>query len=246
MAQGPCHHGAVVNDGRPGAIGAVILDFDGLILDTEPPSSTLGAVPIRRRGHELRLADWQHALGTLGGFDPYAHLADLLGEAPAREALLAEVQEHNHAACDAQDLLPGVKDLLDEAGGLGLGRAVASSSPRAWVLGWLGRHGIRDLFDVVCGREDVARVKPAPDLFLLAARRLGVGPPACIVFEDSPNGMRAARAAGMRCVAVPNRLTRELTLPDPDLVVESLADRSLEGLLAELASRAPRAAGAAV
>jgi HAD superfamily hydrolase (TIGR01509 family) len=236
----------VVNDGRPGAIGAVILDFDGLILDTETPIFEAWSRAYRRRGHELRLADWQHALGTHGGFDPYAHLAALLGEAPAREALLAEVQEHNHAACDAQDLLPGVKDLLDEAGVLGLGRAVASSSPRAWVEGWLGRHEVRDRFEVLCGREDVARVKPAPDLFLLAARRLAVDPAACIVFEDSPNGMRAARAAGMRCVAVPNRLTRELALPDPDLVVESLADRSLAGLLAELSSRAPRAEGAAV
>src|SRR5207244_8457090 len=94
-------------------------------------------------------------------------------------------------------LLPGVEALLVEAQGLGLGRAVASSSSRAWVLGWLARHGIGERFQVVCGRDDVAQVKPAPDLFLLAAERLGIAPAACLVFEDSPNGMRAARAAGV-------------------------------------------------
>ncbi len=98
------------------------------------------------------------------------------------------------------------------------------------------------MFDALCGREDVAQVKPAPDLFLLAAERLGVPPSACVVFEDSPNGMRAARAAGMLCVAVPNALTRELALPDPDLVVSSLAERPLAELLAHLRDAASRRA----
>ena len=83
-------------------------------------------------------------------------------------------------------------------------------------------------------REDVEHVKPAPDLFLLAAARLGVPPAACVVFEDSPNGIRAARAAGMRCVAVPNALTRALTLPGADLVVGSLAEAGLADLLCRL------------
>jgi HAD superfamily hydrolase (TIGR01509 family) len=223
------------------SVAAVILDFDGLVLDTETPIFEAWQKAYRRRGQELGLAEWQHALGTHGGFDPYAHLESLLGEATSREDLLAEVQAHNRAACDAQDLLPGVVDRLDEARRLGLGTAVASSSPRGWVETWLGRHGIRDRFDVLCGREDVARVKPAPDLFLLAAERLGVPAAACVVFEDSPNGMRAARAAGMWCVAVPNRLTRELRLPDPDLVLSSLAARTLAEIVADLVSRAARA-----
>lgn len=223
------------------SVAAVILDFDGLVLDTETPIFEAWQKAYRRRGHELGLAEWQHALGTHGGFDPYGHLESLTGEAPSREDLLAEVQAHNRAACDAQELLPGVVDRLEEARGLGLRTAVASSSPRAWVEGWLGRHGIRDRFDVLCGREDVARVKPAPDLFLLAAERLGVAPESCVVFEDSPNGMRAAQAAGMWCVAVPNRLTRELRLPDPHLVLSSLAARTLAEVVAELLSRTPRA-----
>ena len=218
----------------PAPIAAVVLDFDGLILDTETPVFEAWRAAFSGHGQELSLDEWQHSLGTNGGFDAMARLLDLTGGAVDREAVLSEVHEANRRACDAQPLLPGVEALLAEAQGLGLGRAVASSSSRAWVLGWLARHGIVERFQVVCGRDDVAQVKPAPDLFLLAAERLGMAPAACLVFEDSPNGMRAARAAGMRCVAVPNALTRQLSLPDPDLVVASLAERSLASILAEL------------
>jgi beta-phosphoglucomutase-like phosphatase (HAD superfamily) len=118
---------------------------------------------------------------------------------------------------------------------------VASSSSCGWVDGWLRRHGIRDLLQVVVGRDDVRKVKPDPELFRLAASRLGVPPPACVVFEDSPNGMRAALAAGMRCVAVPNALTRPLARPDVDLVLDSLAARPLARILEALAAPPVRA-----
>jgi len=102
------------------------------------------------------------------------------------------------------------------------------------VDGWLGRHGIRDLLDVVVARDDVRKVKPDPELFLLAAARLGVAPRACAAFEDSPNGMRAALAAGMWCVAVPNGLTRPLERPEVDLVIDSLAAMPLAAILEAL------------
>ena len=224
---------------QPSPIRAVVLDFDGLILDTETPIFEAWRAAYRRRGHDLGIDDWQHSLGTHGGFDPVAHLGRLLGRSVSREELLLEVEPSNRAACAALSLLPGVRELLLDARSAGLGTAVASSSTHVWVEGWLGRHDILSLFDVVCGREDVAQVKPAPDLFLLAASRLGVPPSACVVFEDSPNGMRAARAAGMLCVAVPNTLTRGLALPDPDLVVSSLAERPLAELIAVLGGARP-------
>jgi HAD superfamily hydrolase (TIGR01509 family) len=213
---------------------AVIFDFDGLILDTETPIFEAWRAAYRRHGHELGLERWQHSLGTSNGFDPYRHLCDLLGDAaaPEREALLLEIQDQNWAQCERQELLPGVVTVLDAAHAAGLRTAVASSSSVGWVERWLGRHGIRERFGAVCGRDDVAHVKPAPDLYLLAAQRLDVDPAACLVFEDSPNGIRAARAAGMRCVAVPNGLTGQLALPDPDLVVSSLAERPLGDMLA--------------
>jgi HAD superfamily hydrolase (TIGR01509 family) len=220
-------------------VAAVILDFDGLILDTETPIFEAWREAYRGRGHVLSMDDWQHSLGTNGGFDPLARLVELAGEGLDGEAVEREVQEANRRACEALSLLPGVEALLLEAERLGLRRAVASSSSRAWVEGWLTRHGIRGRVEVVCARDDVARVKPAPDLFLLAAERLALPPAACLVFEDSPNGMRAARAAGMRCVAVPNGLTRQLRLPDPDLVLGSLAERPLRAILDELCACPP-------
>jgi beta-phosphoglucomutase-like phosphatase (HAD superfamily) len=143
--------------------------------------------------------------------------------------------------CDALPLLPGVLALLHDARDLGLARACASSSSSGWVEGWLTRHGIRELFDAIATRDHVTRVKPDPELFLLAAARLGVPAEACVVFEDSANGMRAALAAGMRCVAVPNALTRRIERPAVDLVVSSLAERPLAEILRALAEAEPAA-----
>jgi len=218
----------------PLRVAAVILDFDGLIVDTESPIFEAWFEAYRRRGHELTLDDWQHALGTHGGFDPLANLDALLGGSLDHDSVLAEVKAATAEGCDGKPLMPGVETLLRDAKALGLGRAVASSSSCGWVTGWLERHGIRELLDAVVARDDVTRVKPDPELFLLAAKRLRVPPGACVVFEDSPNGMRAALAAGMRCVAVPNALTAPLERPEVDLVVDSLAERSLADVLGEL------------
>jgi HAD superfamily hydrolase (TIGR01509 family) len=222
-----------VNDSKLRA-AALIFDFDGLILDTETPILEAWQAAYREHGCELQMDQWQHALGTANGFDPFGDLCQRTGRALVREELLARITERNWAHCERQPLLPGVVDMLDQAGHLGLHTAVASSSSVAWLERWLGKHAIRDRFETLCGRDDVAHVKPAPDLFLLAASRLDVEPARCVVLEDSPNGMRAARAAGMRCVAVPNALTRQLALPDPDLVLSSLAERPLPEILARL------------
>jgi putative hydrolase of the HAD superfamily len=211
------------------------------VLDTETPIYEAWRAAYRSHGHELTLDDWQHALGTHGGFEPLAHLAARVGPGLDREATLLRVRSESARGCDAQALLPGVSRLLDTARARGLRRAVASSSTRAWVSGWLERHGVGGLVEVVCGREDVERVKPAPDLFVLAARRLGVDPCRCVAFEDSPNGLRAARAAGMRVVAVPNVLTARLALPEHDLRLDSLAERPLDEILALLADGSPPA-----
>jgi len=214
-----------------------VLDFDGLIVDTETPIYAAWCDAYRRHGQALDLELWQHALGTHGGFDPLAHLEALCGGALDRDATQRAVQAASAAGCQAQPLLPGVESLLRDARALGLRRAVASSSSCGWVDGWLRRHGVREQIEVVVGRDDVRRVKPDPELFLLAASRLGVEPARCLVFEDSPNGMRAAQDAGMRCVAVPNALTRPLERPEVDLVVGSLAEQSLAEMLQQVEGR---------
>jgi HAD superfamily hydrolase (TIGR01509 family) len=220
-------------------IDALIFDFDGLLIDSESPLFEIWQDIYREYGCELLLDDWQHALGTFGGFDPYADIAGRTGRpGPDRATLQPIVRARHIAACAALPLLPGVADLIDDAHAAGLKTAVASSSAIDWVGPFLDQHGLRARLDAICTRDDVTRVKPAPDLFLLAAERMGVAPSRCVVFEDSPNGLRAALAAGMWAVAVPNPLTRTLPLPDPHLVLDSLAQSRLDAIVTALRRRA--------
>jgi HAD superfamily hydrolase (TIGR01509 family) len=126
---------------------------------------------------------------------------------------------------------PGVLDYLSEARRLGLSLAVASSSHRDWVEGHLNRLQLRDSFQVIRTADDVQQVKPHPELYLSALEGLGESARETIAFEDSPNGIRAAQAAGLYCVAVPNSITIQLDLTHADHRLESMADLSLGELL---------------
>jgi HAD superfamily hydrolase (TIGR01509 family) len=132
-----------------------------------------------------------------------------------------------------QPILPGVTDYLHEAKRLGLKLAIASSSPHAWVDGHAKRLGIFDYFDHVICSDDVGvgRTKPNPDLYLLALNQLQVQKNEAIIFEDSPNGVKAANRAGIFVVAVPNSITSLLVLDNADLIVQSLSELPLIGLL---------------
>jgi HAD superfamily hydrolase (TIGR01509 family) len=123
-----------------------------------------------------------------------------------------------------------VLELIDAAQGAGVPLAVASSSSSAWVPGHLERIGLLDRFDAVCTGDQVERGKPAPDVYLLALERLGVGPDRAVAIEDSPTGCRAAVAAGMVAVAVPSEMTRGLEFPDAHHVVHSAAELDLDVL----------------
>lgn len=215
-------------------IQALIFDFDGLIFDSETAVFQGYQELYAAHGAELPRALWQTGIGSHGGFDPFAYLAEATGRPIDPDALRQEWRPRWRELCLALPLLPGVEELLAAATEAGLGRAVASSSDRAWVEGWLSHHGIREHFACVTTRDDVERVKPAPDLFLHAAACLGVAPAACLVLEDSPNGMHAARAAGMRCAAVPGPMTSDLPLPPVDTRLISLAELPLAELLARL------------
>jgi HAD superfamily hydrolase (TIGR01509 family) len=212
-------------------ITTLIFDFDGLLVDTETPAFESWQAIYAEHGHELSLDLWKDALGTNHGFDALNHLGTLLGRMLDRERMLIERQARKRVLSTQQPLLPGARELLDQARAMGLPCAVASSSDRPWVTGWLSLHNIADYFSCIRTSEDVVLTKPSPELFLSAAACLGAPPSACLVFEDSPNGILAARAAGMRCVAVPGAITRQLTLPDADLVLTSLDALPLQTLL---------------
>ena len=199
-------------------IKALVFDFDGLIVDTEVPIFRAWQRIYREHGQELPLARWLTIIGTASGpFDPVIDLAKKTGaklDGPELKAL--EVLYYQEATA-LQQLLPGVVDYLVTARQLGLKTAVASSSTRTWVMDHLNRFGIGGHFDAIVCREDVKRTKPDPDLYLTALQQLAVQPNEAIAFEDSTNGIHAAKAAGLFCVVVPNLLTVDLDLTEADL-----------------------------
>lgn len=211
---------------------ALIFDFDGLILDTETPEVEVWQAIFHEHGHELPVDEWAKTIGGYGvsTYDAAAHLAGLTGLDAA--LLRARYRRESDAIIHASPILPGVLDLLDEGARRGLRLAVASSSSHAWVDSHLSRLGLAARFDAVVCSDDVppGRTKPNPDLFLLTLERLGVRKEAAVVFEDSPNGVRAAKAAGIFVVAVPNLLTSRLGVDGANLTVNSLAELSLDEL----------------
>jgi HAD superfamily hydrolase (TIGR01509 family) len=120
--------------------------------------------------------------------------------------------------------MPGVVGLLAQLADTGRRRAVVSSSSHHWVDGWLGKLAIAHHFETVVCRGDAPQIKPAPDLYLEAAKRLEVCPGECLVIEDSLNGVKSARAAGMSVWAVPNRVTLGLDFSTADRVFPSLLE----------------------
>lgn len=217
-------------------IRALVFDFDGLILETETPAYETWAEIYKEYGHELPLDRWFDYIGREGGYFSAAdHLAALVGDGFDRDTTQARRDVRKTELIAALDVMVGVREYVADAKHLGLRLAVASSSSRAWVLGHLERLGLDADWDAVRTRDDVTRTKPAPDLYLSAVKALGVAPGEAVAFEDSANGIAAAKAAGLLCVAVPNALTAGMDLSGADVRLSSLAETPLEELLAHLA-----------
>lgn len=217
---------------------ALLFDFDGLILDTETPEFHVWQAIYREYGQEIALEQWGMMVGGFGRgmFDAAGRLAGLVGDGLKPDELRARHRSESDALTLLQPILPGVTDYLDEARHLGLRLAIASSSPHSWVDTHLTRLGLASRFDVILCSEDVppGRTKPHPDLFLKALGVFGLQAGEAIVFEDSPNGVAAARAAGIPVVAVPNPLTTLLGVDGADLSVPSLGTIPLTNLLNQL------------
>ena len=215
-------------------IKVLIFDFDGLILDTETPDYQVWQAIYREYGFELPKEEWGSIIGTgYGQFDAAEHLSLLLDRKLDSVSLRDRHRAESHAMTLTQSVMPGVIEYIHEAKRLGIKLAIASSSPHSWVDTHAQRLGIFDYFDkVICADEvGAARTKPNPDLFLLALDQLGVQKDEAIVFEDSPNGVRAAQAAGIFVVAVPNSVTSLLAIENANLTIASLAELPLPALL---------------
>lgn len=220
-----------MSDEQP--IDALIFDMDGTLVDSEPYAERAWEDFLREHGHELH----DRVLGRMFG------LRLLEGAAVVKEAYgldltveaIAEMQDELRLAALKGNLeaMPGAGALIAFTRAAGLRLALATSSLRHHADLSLAETELAGLFDAEVTGDEVRHGKPAPDIFLLASDRLGVGPERCVVFEDSPAGVAAALAANMRCLWVPSGKTTGLpaeqlptaTLPDLGATIPWLEER---------------------
>lgn len=205
----------------------ILFDFDGLILDTETPIFQAWRKKFRDYGKELLLEDWAQILGKSS--DELGPLEGFLNDIPdpeARKQILAEVSEDEKALVIEQAPLPGVVELIKKSHDEGIKLGIVSSSDREWVHNHLERLELLDYFDHTSCADDVDVAKPDPELYRLGLEKMSVDPARVIVLEDSPNGVLAAKRAGLFCIAVPNQLTSRLPFygdgGSPDMVLKTL------------------------
>ena len=203
---------------------AILFDFDGVLVDTEWAIYQAWLRTFHLHGHDLPLATYTQCIGSdFITWSPKVHLEDLSGLAFDWKQLDSHRQAEILEELAGSGPMTGVVSLLERLFALGIRRAVVSSSSHDWVDSWLEKTGLAKYFELVICRGDAARIKPAPDLYLEAARRMELPPEVCLVIEDSLNGVKAGLAAQMPVWVVPNRVTRGLDFSNaqrifPDLV----------------------------
>jgi HAD superfamily hydrolase (TIGR01509 family) len=211
---------------------ALVFDFDGLILETELPIFLSWQELYQQHGLELPFEKWEVNIGTAEEtFDPASELRMHTGGGAELEEKFLRRWDREMELIGNQPPLPGVLDYLQDARQMGLKIGLASSSSCRWVEGHLQRLGLRKFFDSVHAKDDVRLTKPDPALYRSAVEALGVAPGQALAFEDSRNGIIAAKEAGLYCVAVPNALTRRTDISLADLTLDSLTDLPLIDLL---------------
>jgi len=201
---------------------AVVFDMDGLLLDTEVVWQAAEEQLFAAHGAVFTREDKMAVIGT--SFDLTArYFAERLGQPPDRGPAL--VEEMVLAMYEALQVAvagrPGALELVARLRGR-VPLALASNSPRRLVDAALATAGLTDVFDVIVTSDDVARSKPAPDIYLLACQRLGVEPEHVLALEDSSAGVAAAKAAGLACIAVPQ--FAETDVAAADRVIDSLEE----------------------
>lgn len=203
--------------------------MDGVLVDGEPLH--FGAVNqlLAEEGRSITLEEYKPYMGTKSGWQ------ELI-----RDFALARPYEYYHRAYPGvileryrtlSEALPGAVELVRGLRSLHVPIAVASSSIAPWVEAALVRIGLGQAFDITVTGTDVTAGKPAPDIYLLTAERLGVAPQHCLAIEDSPAGIRSAHAAGMTCWAVRTAYTQGLALPQPDREFETLNEVSVADIV---------------
>ena len=209
-------------------IEAVVLDMDGLLIDTEPVWRHAETEVFSELGIRLSQTDMLDTMGrrvveVVAHWRRHRPWPGAQTGNPSDAAIAGWIVDRVVANVRATgELMPGAGEAIRLIRGLGLPLAIASSSPHRLIDAICDRLGLGGI-DIRCSAADEARGKPAPDVYLTAARRLGVRAQGCLAIEDSPAGVLAAKAAGMGCIAVPDPLiATDLRYGEADAVLDSL------------------------
>ncbi len=203
---------------------AIIFDLDGTLIDTE--SADLWACQSLCLEHGFTLAPGFWAENLVGHMDNYGLLYDQVlqqnGHDTTLEGLRRRLKELWLLGLEHVQPMPGVSTLLPALRAAGYPLAIATASDRAWANRWLTAFNLLPHFSAIATGDDIAHNKPAPDVYLYAAARLGVRPEGCLVFEDSLPGLAAAASAGMTVVAVLNHATQALNYTQATTIINNL------------------------
>jgi HAD superfamily hydrolase (TIGR01509 family) len=205
---------------------AVFFDMDGLLIDSEPLWHEAEIHGFGLAGLRLTAEQCLETTGLRVDEVVRFRWAERPWETPSQETVTAAIVERLVALVHEKGVLKrGVPEALDFARRSGLRMALASSSPYVIIDAVLDTFGLRSAFEVIHSAEEEERGKPEPDVYLTAARKLGVDPKRSLALEDSPNGVLAAKAAGMKCIAVPEPVHRhDPRLLRADAVIDWLGD----------------------
>ena len=216
-------------------IKAIVFDFDGLILDTETPDYEAWQAIYRDHGVELALSKWLPLVGdATQNFDIDLRIAELTGKPVDRAELRKRHRAIHLEMLEGIAPMPGVEEYLSTAKRLGIRVGIASGSRRSWVVDRLDQLGLAHRFETIVCRDDVGRAKPDPAAYLAAVSNLGVTVKQAFALEDSPPGVKAAKNAGLNCIAVPGPMTKNLSFHNADMRLDSLTDMPLTELLEAL------------
>ena len=223
---------------------AVVFDFDGIIMDSETPEFESHRQLFEQYGASLTADEWCDQIGIWNDAQDELWFRELCRRSTSAPDAATFITEKRRIFDEVAPREPmrGIRNLVVELAAAGIPSAIASSSSSAWIGRALERVGMRRLFTAVVTGDDVARRKPAPDLYLEAARRLGVEPSRVVAIEDSAPGIAAAREAGMATVAIPHWLTEAHDLSGADLRVAHAGELTL-ARLADLTGRLSTALG---
>lgn len=216
---------------------AAIFDLDGTLVDSHDAHLDAWTIVARELGHELTAAEFRRQFGRTNP-PIIRELLEWTGAPPPDDARIAELAERKESlfrdrVAKSFPVMPGGPELLASLRGAGWRLAVGSSAPPENVAASVAGLAAEHLFEVLVSGDDVRQGKPDPEVFLLAASRLGVACERCVVLEDAPAGVEAARRAGMVCVGLASKGRTREELAEADLVVDSLHSLSpeiLEGL----------------